>query len=486
MPISGPIVHQQLMNAYAETQSRLEAERANTSQVQITREKLNNDRSDALVSLAEHYLPELTRDAIEATWGAVQPTISEVLLRKEDHRRRLQEDLDQLSQRRQQQDQQLLEINRLLDEATQTQQQTSKTVEKRLQEDDQFARLADRAAIAEAALERAEANLQEIDQDSARKLPAYDNSALFRYLHDRGFGTSRYNNRGFTRRMDRALANFIGYQQAKQGYEFLKKTPDQMRKIIAEDRSALDTVMDELERRRDNIAIEHGLPSIIQRVDTLNAERQGLLNSLDQLRVETEAAERELGDLEGTRGPYYREAIRLFREMLDRHDSRELKQRAQQTSDITDDQIVARLMGVEMEMDELDESAQRRREQLDQMQEMLADLGRLVQRFRAAQFDSSRSQFVGSLDIREELDRATDHGDIDQLWQRIRRAQRWGSTTADPITSAAAHPMTQVLVNAMEQAAGGALQTHARRAGDRRAQRDSRRGGDSSHPGHSR
>ena len=42
----------------------------------------------------------------------------------------------------------------------------------------EFVLLSDRAAVAEASLERAEANLQEIDQDSARKLPAYEDSTL--------------------------------------------------------------------------------------------------------------------------------------------------------------------------------------------------------------------------------------------------------------------------------------------------------------------
>ena len=90
-------------------------------------------------------------------------------------------------------------------------------------------------------------------------LPAYDNSPLFRYLQQRGYGTQTYTNRGFTRSMDRWLAKFIDYNKAKQGYDFLRKTPEQMRQIIAEDREALDTVMNELERRRDEGAIHLGL-----------------------------------------------------------------------------------------------------------------------------------------------------------------------------------------------------------------------------------
>ena len=206
--------------------------------------------------------------------------------------------------------------------------------------------------------------------------------------------------------MDRWLAKFIDYNKAKQGYDFLRKTPEQMRQIIAEDRQSLDTVMNELERRRDAVANNLGLSEKIEHVTKLKRQRDEQLEVLDALLVESEKTQRELSELEDPRGIYYREAIRLFREMLDGSDTSDLKHRAQQTREITDDQIVARLMGVESEIGQLDDAARRRRRDLDQMQSFLEDVGRLIQRFRAAQFDSSRSQFVGSLDIFEEVDRA--------------------------------------------------------------------------------
>lgn len=366
-----------------------------------------------------------------------------------------------------------MDINHELDLALETQQEVANQAEQRLRQDDQFVHLSDRAAVAEAALERAEANLQEIDQDSARKLPAYDNSTFFRYLYDRGFGTRQYTHRGLTRRMDRWLAKYIDFNQAKQGYEFLRKTPEQMRQIIAEDRQAFDTVMDELERRRDEVALQLGLPDKIRTARELQQQRVEQLKLLDAILAEGEHIQNELNELENTRGPYYREAIQVYREMLDTSSSKDLERRAQQTLEITDDQIVARLMGVESEVEKLDETARRHRSELDQMHSYLEELGRLIQRFRAAQFDSSRSQFVGSLDLLDEVERAQEANDIRLLWKRIRNAQRWGPTAVEQVTQVATHPLNQVVINAMAYAAGRALGSFARRAGDRRAQRDS-------------
>jgi hypothetical protein len=470
MTNTGPTVHRQLMGAYANAQEQLEALRRRMQGVAQQRQELADQRGEALVSLAEHYLPELTREAIQSTWRELRDRFSEILIRKEAHEQRLGQSLEQWTAQRTAAETQLLETNQQLDQSHQEQEALTAQVEQTLRRDEEFIALSDRAALAEAALERAEANLHEIDQDSARKLPPYENSTLFRYLYERGFGTNQYTKRGFTRRMDRLLAKFINYAQARQGYEFLKKTPEQMRRIIGEDRQALDTVMEELERRRDSVANQLGLPQQIAVTQTWEERRDNQIQSLDDLRVQTEQVQQELTQLEGGRGAYYREAISLFRELLDRSDVGELKRRAQSTPDITDDQIVARLVGVDVDFQQLASAAKQRNKELDQQQEQLEQLGRLVQRFRAARFDSDRSEFTDRLDIEEEIERARDGEDIKHLWDRIRRHHRWGPTTMEKVAGLANHPMAQVLIGAMAQAAGAALESHARRAGERRAQ----------------
>lgn len=475
MPISGPVVHGQLMAGYTEAQARLEKARSSINATKEKRDDLDDGRGDALVGLAEHYLPELTTDAIRTTWFEIRATVSQILLRKEGHRSQLREELDRYNLGREHEDSKLVALNEELDAALESQHESAKKVEDALQKDDQFVALSDRAAMAEAALERAEANLSEIEQDAARKIPAYDNSKLFRYLYDRGFGTAEYTKRGFTRRMDRSLAKYIGYVKAKQGYEFLKNTPEQMRKIIAQDRESFDTVMTELERRRDEVADKHGLPAKILAAEALDEKRKKQLIVLGDLREDTDRIEHELTELEDTRGPYYREAVTVFREMLERVDTGDLERRARKTPEITDDQIVAKLAGYETEIENLDESSRRRREELQDFQGYLDAMGRLIQRFRASKFDSARSQFTAELDIVEEIHRGRTERDAEELWDRVRRAQRWGPTAVEKITTVASHPLTQVLINAMAHAAGGAMEQHARRAGRRRSSGNIRR-----------
>ncbi|MFG0260792.1 MAG: hypothetical protein ACF788_00125 [Novipirellula sp. JB048] len=470
MSIPGPVVHRQLIEAYRNAQTRLEQMRQRISASQQERDDLENHRGEAFLELAEHYLPELSDEAIASTSGADRERIADILMRKQDHCRRVQSRLAQANQRRAELESEWITINRDLDAALESQQQIATQVEAALRQSDPFVRLSDRAAMAEAALERAEANLQEIDQEAARKLPAYDNSSLFRYLYDRRFGTQHYTHRGFTRRADRWLAKYIDYQSARQSYEFLKQTPEKMREIIATDREAFDTVMNELERHRDEVAETWGLQTAVSQTQRLQTKRETQLKRLNAAVDETQAIEAELTELEDGRGPYYRQAVAVLRERLEQMNLTELRDRAMQTDELTDDQIVARLAGVATEIDAFEQQVQDRRDALAHMQKMMDALGQVIQRFRALQFDSARSQFVGNLDVLETLYRARDADDVQQVWERIRASQRWGQTAAAKATSAAVRPMAQILANAMEQAANAAMQNHARRAGQRRDQ----------------
>jgi hypothetical protein len=231
--------------------------------------------------------------------------------------------------------------------------------------------------------------------------------------------------------------------------------------------------MHELEKRRDQVSAAHGLPAAIDRANQVAEERRRCLASVDEVLEQTKQKNTERTEVADVRGTYYQKAIRLFGDFLDGYEVAELRRRAEQTEALTDDQMVARLAGVDMAIENLDDAARQQRARLDQIQSFLEGLGRVIQRFRAAQFDTSRSNFLSSLNIEEEVARAHEAGDADSLWKQIRRAQRWGPI--DEQEQAAINPMHRVLVNAMTQAATAEHSDPARRAGDRHTQQHASR-----------
>ncbi|MEM6776731.1 MAG: hypothetical protein AAF670_03675 [Planctomycetota bacterium] len=468
MPTSGPDIHRQLINAYNDAGTRVETLRGALSRTEAERDELQSDRNASLEQLARHYLPELTPESISETWAEFRPTIRDMLLRKQDETRRLSDALADDTVIRQGLEDQLFEINETIETLEREQDRIAVAVEDDLKARPTFIELSDRAAMAEAALERAQANLDEVSQDSAKKLPAYDECKLFTYLRRRGFGTDSYQHRGFTRRMDRMIAKMTNYTQSSRDYEFLTTTPETMRTIMAEDRYALDTVLDELARIRDEVANANGLPAKMAAAHEMREQRQATIADLEVTTERCESTMSRLNELESPRGAYYIDAIEVFRGMLSRLNVDDLRRQARRTPEITDDQIVATLRGIDSEMDETELSTAQRTDDLQSGESVHAAIGRLLQRFRASGFDAARCQFVDRLNVAGDLSVARHPRDVDEVWNSIRRSQRWGPSIMDRVTAVATHPMTQVLVNAMAHAAAGAMRDHARRAGRRR------------------
>ncbi len=470
MPVSGPIVHQQLIQAYHEAQHELESARGQIAAAGAELGQLTEGKGDTLLKLARHCLPELTRQAVEASWSQGRDRVLEVLRRQETHSKRLASELEQLDRDRTAAEAELDAVNAGLDAANERQESLAQAVSDALSTDTQFADSTNRAAEAEASLQRAEANLDEIEQDARRKLPDYEQSTLFMYLYKRQFGTPHYRSRGYTRSIDQWLSRYIGYRDARQGYEFLRSTPQHMREVIAEDRRSLNTVLDELERRRDAVAQQLGLTATLAQIEQLSSQRSQLVDQLEQIEQQTQLLQNERLQIDDPRGPYYHQAIETFRDMLGKADPRVLAEQAKATPELEDDRIVARLQGLHAEMEQVSDHVRQRQQSVARLTAHLQAVGTLINRFRAAGFDSQRAQFNSSVDIDQQL-RAAQAGQVDceDLWQQLRQSHRWTATTMDRVTQVATHPMTQVLISAMAIAAAGALQAQARQAGQRRA-----------------
>lgn len=469
MPIPGNDVHQQLIQAHSETQHELELVRGEIAAAGAELEQLSSTRGDSLLQLAQHYLPELSADAVARTLPDIRAWVRELLQRMQSHVERLDAEIRELDRQRQLGEAELAGVTAELDRAEDHQEQIAKRVSDKLASDPEFSALSNRAGQAEAALQRSEANLAEIEQDSLRKLPGYENSSLFMYLWKRKFGTPEYASRGFTRSTDQWLARYIGYREACKSYEFLKTTPGHMRGLIAEDRQALGIVMDELERRRDAVAEEHGLPAILDGVKSLSARRGERLEHLEVLDNQSQELQAERTRIGDTRGPYYQEAIKRFHNLLDQAEHRELAERARSTPSVEDDWIVSRLEGLTEEIRQASGQVRQRQELVANLTRHLQNIGTLINRYRSAGFDSSRAQFNVHLDVLSELRAIREgQGDYEAFWQRLRRSHRWGPSMLDQATQVAAHPMTQILMHAMVEAAGAALQSQVRQAGERR------------------
>lgn len=472
MPLSGQTVAQQLKQAFQDAQDELRNARAAAASMEHHADEIQSDRDRTLADLARHYLPSLTQESLLQTWSEVRGSIEQVLLKKESHIKQLEADLNQLGADKRAAEVELDEKNSQLDSALNAQQLVSENLSDNLSKDDQFIGLTQRAAEAEAALERAEASLEQIEHEASQKLPAYEASKLFMYLYRRGLATPEYTGRGFTRRMDRWIGRLIDFPKAKIGYEYLTSTPAKVRALVSQDRAALADVMSELEQRRDEEAVKLGLPKLMADVEEKEAEREAVLTTLEKIGQRIDETNSQLTEIQKVDGPYYQQAIDFFKTVLENSDQASLESRARRTPDPQDDLIVSNLKGLDVQARESQREATALQQRVEWLDRHLTELGSLQQRFRSSRYDSSRSEFAGSIDLQHDLHLVREGRDtIEGVWSRLRRAHQFAASPLENMGSglagAARHPLTQVLVHAMANAATNSMSNHARRAGNR-------------------
>ncbi len=464
---TGADVHRRLIDAQRRAAAKLEELRAAAETFFEQDESLRSRRDETLRRLAEHYLPELTPEAIAATWVEVRPAAREVRMRNQATIQRVGEELAEAQTTLRAAEDALTAADDALNAATDRQQIAADRTTAHLQADPQFVELTGRVAAAESALQRAEENRLQILREAEEKLPAYDDR-LFQYLYDRGFGTPRYGSKGVTRRIDRWLADYIGFRDAKRGYEFLSRTPETMAKVIAEDREALDQVMGQVESMRDAAAARAGLPEAIATRQAAEARRDDAVQLVEQSQLRVNELNQQHRRAVDVRGDAYDEAVSEFREVLKRIDIDELQRTARATPEITDDQIVATLRGVDRDIETLADQQKQHKQSVAAAESVHSALGRLVQRFRAARYDTGRSVFSDRLKLDSRLDQIQSESDVDELWQAIRRMHDQGPGLAERAADIADNPMAVVLAGAMASAAGEAVRRRTDRAVQRR------------------
>ena len=479
MPQPGSIIFRQL-------QSALDAARGTVLRVKQGLELLDGQMNElvarkgaALLELARHYLPEINRAAIEATFVEIRSSLLEVLGRKERTQAELTARASRFVETCAKLEQQLAEVTDQLNEQVRKRKGLEEVVGEQLQQDVEFQRLTRDAALAEEVLQKNEARVKELQRSAQEKLPPYQRSSLFQYLLRRKYGSAEYTERGWTRNWDKWVADLIDFPRAKQGYEFLTTTPGLMAKEVARRQTEFKLLMQQVEAIEDRYNDAAGLTAVREVGQTLGARRDECVATLEATRREQRQVEDELRQLDRAQGRFYTEAIQKFEQFLGQTETGVLQTRAQRTADPRDDEIVGRIAELNRQIEGLRPRIAQAALDRKLADELAAGAELVVSRFRQNNFDSERSSFSPALDVTSELARYHD-GLLkpEELWQTIRRQQQFEPTQAEVIATGAAQTMAQVmsdpimsrvLVNAMVTVAGTALDALAQSSVERRA-----------------
>ena len=488
--MNGPIVIQQLQQTAAQLRAESSRQEADAAQLDRRVNELVAKKGAALLELARHYLPDLQRPTIQATFEGIRDELLELLTRQESR----QTELDSLAKRLQNEldafNVNVNDVTTQLNALVKQREQLEPVVAAELQKRPAFVELSQRAAQAEIGLQQNEARVRELKASAQEKLPAYERSVLFQYLYRRKFATPDYWGSGWTRSLDGWVAKLIDYPQARRGYEFLRRTPEVLAAELVKRQQDFHALMQQIETIATEVATAQGLTAVRTQGEQIGKQRDQIVAEIASRQESLGKIATERQQLASAQNAFYQEALDRFKRFLGETKETVLAARARQTPEPIDDHLVASIVSINDEIDDTRRQINALAQARLAMSTQVSGLDAVVTRFRQQNFDSDRSYFEPPLSLDGLLNQFTT-GTLTQesLWQSLRTRQRFrqpvSSTAINVAAQVLASPASRALAEAMITAAGHALggaasQGASRRASHRQSDRSSSSGSSSS------
>ncbi len=425
MDRSGAEVLRQLAQAAALARADADAAERAAGDVRNRTHALGADRLRALRDLAATQLPELSAAATGAAMPEVAAELQQFELLRQRRQQELSSQLAALEATLASSSQQLTELTRRLDAAVVLRDELEQAAARALAAMPDYVALTAAATQAEVRLARDTERAGEIAAEAKQKLPPYERSRLFQYLWERKFATPEYAARGLTARLDRRLADYIEYRRVVGSYRFLKTTPQLVQLEVERRTAEVAGLRQRIDSKELAAEAEVGVPAAQAEVDRLLAERERGVQEVAAVQQQIAKAHAALRDEVGARGAFHAQALQRLQGFLARAESATLERAARQTPDPRDDQLVAELRACTealqrcaAEAGPLEQDAQRKDAVADGLEELLV-------RFRGADYDAGRSEFV-DLDLDRVLLEARRGGlPASDLWTLLRGHQRF-------------------------------------------------------------
>lgn len=471
----GTQVYQTLQKVLEDARDEAARYESDATRIDTEIDQLVAQRGEALLELARHYLPAMTRPMIEQTFEGVRADLLAILSRRDQRQKNLTEQLGRNSEDARALQSSLDEVTARLNTLVARREELEARVAEILKTNDEFQSRSRLALQAEEQLHRNEQRVAEIQAEAQEKRPGFENSRLFKYLYDRGYGTPRYRPTGLIARLDRWVANLIGYARARVGYEFLITTPALVAAEVARRRDQFNELMTQVEALQQAEAEKVGLTDVLKEGDQLGDERDRFVGQLGDNHAKREQIQNELNDIAQARDAYYEEALKRFQSFLSQTEVAVLDRRARQTPEFDDDSIVGQIAQLNRQIAQFQATQTQLAQARATSMRAAKALDDVVRRYQHSNFDSQRSYFTDDFDLEHTLALFHDGAvDANGLWQTLRACQRfrphWVENTATTTGDILNSPSGRVIIGALGQTLNAALQQAAYRGMQRRAQ----------------
>jgi chromosome segregation ATPase len=383
--------------------------------------------------LAEIRLDQLISGEIVAGLNAADRRVTELLGERDRALDGLQEQLEgerqqqvTLEEERETQSDRVADAAKALDTA-------EAEVQKRLSNDPEYKAQFDKARQTDNVARHAEEKTAQAETDRVEKGKAYESDPLFSYLWKRAYGTSRYSANSLISFLDNWVAQRCDYHNARPNYAMLLEIPKRLRDHAERVRAAAEDEFGALKALEETAAENGGVPAVREALS--EAERR-----LDEIDDQIRANEERVRDLMKQRAifaagedEYFHQCIDTLSAAFQREKLAALHEYARATATAEDDVLVYELADLDAKKNDLEHERARHKEMYERQLSRLQELENVRQRFKRERFDDIHSVF-GNADlltlILSQFLQGMASGD--DLWQTIRRGQRYRRIRANP------------------------------------------------------
>lgn len=382
MPVEPRSLLDHLVDQAESTRRSLKTARHQQVEAPPRLRRLARRRTEAFCDLARHYLPELTHEALAAAWVEVRDQIGDVLLRQNDQRRRLRTNLQQVRSARQQAERELESLQQQQEQARLDLAAKTGNYKRELRLDPSVSKCIEQIDKIDKEIERSLSELDTLKTHADRKLPDYEESSLFSYLKDRKFGTPAYQEDGLERRWDRWVAKLIDYEKAKESFDFLHQAPQRVQQLIDEKRDRYKQLLDQLETSRERVMTQFGVQQQTKLWLSLCEQVRDLEQAIEQHGQDERRLDHKLQQAHVIDGAAYQEAIAVYRKFLEDLDPEIMRVYAACTESPVDDEICARVRGIQDEIASEQQLSKRRADEIETLERYLTGLQEIIQHLK--------------------------------------------------------------------------------------------------------
>jgi chromosome segregation ATPase len=383
---------------------------------QIT--SLMNEKEVCYGQLAEFYLPALDVGSIRSTLKIVQADVKRIFEQKQKRRAELKEIMSTSASAKGSLEDKLGEVTDELNKKVAERDKLVKKVNSELKENEKYDTLKSKANATNKQLTEFHRRAKDMKEDTAEKLPSFEDNKLFKYLISRQYGTPDYTRRGLIASLDGWVAKVINFSENKQSYELLKAVP----KLVDEETKKRQTELEKLVKGMQSIEEEYatriGLTKTNSEGKSFGIYRDKLLGQIEEKDTEYKRAASELQESESTKDSHYITAISNLKAYLKGPRVQELKKKALETTSRKDDNLVERIEEIDTSIREFkDKSKNLKKEQAD-TETKVDELNEIKQKFNRNDYESGSSYFSSGFDINAYL--------MGYLSGQYSQSQLWG------------------------------------------------------------